>query len=404
MTDEVFCELLSCFSCSDAQIKETARTCLRAHSYLSPNMYISGFDMLDVTVTSLCASEDPQWGHINDLMLFMSTALTLNTEKLEPALAFKLINLSKIITETVMKAPKTQLLYLPDLYDYASAIIHCFDCEYFALDIDIVLALADHAAVGFLQRSTLIPIVMDRFQEVADIVSDCGDRNVYERLTNPFGSVDDDAVVFFLSLWAAMVKQVLESPIAIHALSTKFHLLMDLAAAPGQKQAAAALLSRCIAATEDDKSDLIERGGNVVNHVFGFIRRRRPSELRTVAVAKPEVKSQQHTIKTGKAAVEVMDNKSKRGKKKEWSAVTLFLLEEAKLLCWSKGDVVFKNGEALTFSDLTAIESDAKKEAERDNVIKLITKKGDFFIAFKNYPELVQWTNMLSQMMKVYNK
>ena len=71
-------------------------------------------------------------------MLFVSNALVVNTQKLDPSLAFKLINLSKIVSDTCLKTTKTHMLYRPDLYSYATAIMHCFDAEFFVLDIDAV--------------------------------------------------------------------------------------------------------------------------------------------------------------------------------------------------------------------------------------------------------------------------
>jgi hypothetical protein len=77
-------------------------------------------------------------------------------------------------------------------------------------------------------------------------------------------------------------------------------------------------------------------------------------------------------------------------------------LEELRVLCWSAFESVLKGGAAVEFSDISEVKltDEGTKELDRENVMKLVTKKGEFAFAFKTYQEASDWAIMLGQVSK----
>lgn len=391
-------ELLSRLADDDPQASDGAALVLDTRAFFAPQEVLAHFDMISLQITACCASDYPRWGTIGCLTRALSNALALNNTQLEQRLAVELINVSRTITETVFATAKTSASFRPDLFPLANSIIFCFDSGTLQLDLPALLAIADHSVVGFLPRASLVPVLMERLQAAVKVIPEKPPLEMYERLARPFASYDGDAAMFFLTLWVAMLKQVIESPMAGVALSGQFRVLLALAKLPGQHQAAAQVLFRSLVGSTKEKTELVAKRQAVIDSACNALRNRKEQDMQVVTEEKVEPKRQQQPV-THKVKIEVLEGKSKKSKNKEWKERVLMLLEQVNLLCWSIDEFMYKKGVAFPCGEIVSVVDIIGKgqdpDLDRDFVVKLVTKKGEFFFAFKTGPEAIQWANML---------
>ena len=92
----------------------------------------------------------------------------------------------------------------------------------------------------------------------------------------------------------------------------------------------------------------------------------------------------------------------KKGRQLKWKQFDLILADEAKILLWTTSKSLLKDGSALHMSDLleTKIVPKNTKEIDRENVIRITTKKSnEYLISFKNEKEAKQWQTMILELM-----
>ena len=395
---DAYSELLSRLADDDARVSDGAALLLDTRAFFSPSEVLRYFDMISLLITAFCASDYPRWGTIGCLLRALANALALNTDALEQRLAVDLVNLSRTITETTFATAKTNASFRPDLFPLVNSIIFCFDSGAFELDLEALLAIADHAVVGFLPRASLVPVLMERLQVAVKAIPEQPSLEIYERLARPFSSYDSDAAMFFLTLWVAMLQRVIDSPMGCVALSGRFHVLLELTKTPGQHQAAAQLLFRTLVASNREKAELIGQRQAVIDSACSSLRNRRESDMQIVTEEKVEPKRQQQQV-THKVRIEVLEGKAKKSKNKEWKERVLMLLEQVNLLCWSVDECMYKKGVAFPCGEIQSVVDVIGKgqdpDLDKEFVVKLVTKKGEFFFAFKTGPEAIQWANML---------
>jgi hypothetical protein len=101
-------------------------------------------------------------------------------------------------------------------------------------------------------------------------------------------------------------------------------------------------------------------------------------------------------VGTRRADVEVLQ------KKKQWALMKLIMLEEVKLISWSACDDITKGGAVLEFSDIShiAVTDAGKKEADKENVVKIMSKRGEFCIAFKTFQKAGDYSMALLDILR----
>jgi hypothetical protein len=325
---------------------------------------------------------------VNGLLEVLATALTKSADNLDASVAPNLIGLSQLVTETCLAGPNDPA-YHPDLFPLAAALVHCFDSDVFEVDMTVVLAIADHTVVGFLPNASLVRILTERFRVVVSLIAESLQIANYKTLAAPLTRTDQsDDVLFFVALWAALLDQIVKRPLATRALATKFRSLLELSEKPGCQQAAAQLLFRFVSANARDRQQLALESKDVVDAAITPVRQRRPSRRARTQPAKSL------RVGTRRADVEVLQ------KKKRWVPMKLIMLEEVRLLSWSAYDNVTQGGAVLEFSDVShiAVTDAGKKEADKESVVKIMSKKGEFCIAFRTYQEAGEWAVMIKQM------
>ena len=147
-----------------------------------------------------------------------------------------------------------------------------------------------------------------------------------------------------------------------------------------------------------DEADLVAKRQAVIDSACNALKNRKELDMQVVAEEKVEPKRQQQQV-THKVKVEVLEGKSKKSKNKEWKERVLMLLEQVNLLCWSIDEFMYKKGVAFPCGEIMSVVDIIGKgqdpDLDKEFVVKLVTKKGEFYFAFKTAPEAIQWANML---------
>jgi hypothetical protein len=202
------------------------------------------------------------------------------------------------------------------------------------------------------------------------------------RLTAPLGCPGQED--FFLIVWSALLEHIVEKPLAIRALAKQFQALFAIADRPGRRQRTANLLVRFLGARPQERRKLAVEGREIAEGTVNETRQRQPANRASL-----EPKKQQSPIV--RAPIEVMV------KKRKWAPRTLLLLEEVGIVAWSTAENIMNEGTALEFTDITHVQvtEQGMKESDRENMLKIGSKKGEFFIAFQNHSDALTWASML---------
>jgi hypothetical protein len=376
--------VLNCLSfvlSEDSASRHNALLCLKAEAFLQPRLIFARLDELECILTGLCASPTPLWGTVNSLFDIVATALLNNTDNHDSATAVQLIGMSQLITEIFFSGPRS---IQPDLFPFAAGLISAFNSDFFLVDLSVILAIADHCVVGYLPHSSLVSILMERFVFVLPIIiknlAICGSP----RLAAPLGCPGQED--FFLTVWAALLEHIAENPLALRAIAKQFQPLLALADRPGHRQRAANLLLRFLAAHPQERQKLAAEGREIVDAAIHGTTQRQPAKRLSF-----EPKKQQSAI--CRASVEVLL------KKKRWAPRTLVLIEEVGLVAWSAAENIMEDGMALEFADITHVQvtEQGMREGDRENVLRIASKRGEFFLAFQNHADALDWAAMLRQ-------
>jgi hypothetical protein len=376
----IILQCLSYIASRDALSRSNGLLCLNAEALAHPRLLLTRLDEIDCVLVTLCASDSPRWGTVNGLMDALAIALLNNTENHDSTVAVHLIEMSRLITEVFFK---TSSEGHPDLFSFVSGLIHAFNSEYFLVDLSVVLAITDHCSAGFLPDCSLVSILMERFVFVIPLIANSFSLVGRDRFARPLSSTNAEDLVFFLTMWVALLELVADDAFAIGALAKCLQSLMELHRAKCL-HAPAHLLLRFVGASPQERRAIAAEGARVVKRTLQETRQREPARR-----AAPEPKRQPPVRR---AKVELL-------KKRKWIPHTIVYIEAAQVVAWSLLETATREGVTLEFGDIAALAlaEPGRPEADRENVLKVVSKKGEFLTAFQTHADALEWTALLRQ-------
>ena len=400
MDDEVL-SLLSLVASDYPGTSERASQSLIAISSIFPEKVFAHLSDFRLVLASLCAANCVRWGTVSSIFLVFANAINTNPFAVEPHVV-ELIEMSKMVTQAYLFTPPLNSGYRPHLLPFVHALSKAFCTNVFRLNLEMLLALSDHCAVGFVPNASYIPMMVTQTNDILQLMKNSEPIH-YERLCDPISSTDMDVVLFYVSVWAILVGKMCERPTIFHALSRKMKWLVQLVA---ENRFPYVMPARYIVdfvkASQREAEELVAVWKTVSESAFNTLDTlRRPTRPEVDAAAEKEAEAKEAEKKARQAplqtVVEVVKGQKSSGKKGQRH--DLFLLPEIDLLMWSRKGREAKDGDAIFRQDITDIEIVQSRTSEGEKCLRVSTKKsGVIMFDFTSYSVAVQWKKYLEQM------
>ena len=393
-----FCNVLNLLLSPSDRVRARSSRCLFAYAYTHPELFLSKLPEIEVLINSLCARQSPHWGTISVLCLCLAVASSVARDAARTDL-LSLIDLSATITRTAFSVANETEYNCPVVWPLCDAICS-LTATNFSLSLEHVLAIADHCVIGFLPLMNLVQVLADAFPQRFPQLADA-DPETYMRLARPLSSSDDSVVAFFLALWAWMMGTLADRPQAVDALATQADRLVLLLGRPETEELARVLID-CVRYTPGSRAEVMRRAGEAADRAIARMRGTRGNIVtKTDDEEMRESQARAKKVYATRCApnVELIAAATGKVKKKKWAPRALTFSEEAGILFWTAPSAMnlMEKGGGYHCSEINEVTmtQPGKSEQGKENVVKLVTTKGELFIAFPSYNAGNQWKNTL---------
>lgn len=398
-------DVLSLLCSEDSSIRRSASSAFVSLSFAQPEQLTSSVSEIKLVILSLCATPLPFWGTISSVVFALANAINLHPASLRASL-IDYIEISKIVTRTAFAQCGDNDRFPQILSYYAQSLIKNYGSG-FQITREIILSVSAHCLLGFLPCSSLVQLLVVKFQQVLIIAKEMGNDDLME-LAKPLACADEMIINFYLALWVNLMASLLENPFAVQAIRTQSLALFSLT----KSHEDAKVLVNIFKASPKEKAAL---SSDIRNYAEAALRKlkvsRKKSEIATFKKDAPKQGMSSHfEIHIAEVSVLVQKAIPKKLKSKKWTdGQEVRLVEEASILFWRK-----KNGykaTALQCSDIENVsllqksgdkgagKQESKIDCDVENVIMIqtLSSKQFVFLEFQNYELANQWINLIKQ-------
>ncbi|KAH0788222.1 hypothetical protein GPJ56_007850 [Histomonas meleagridis] len=386
------------FICSnDQDVRDRSAKFLITTSILHPEIIISNIQEIHFLILTHCHTNEPNWGTISSIIMALTNAIFLSSTLTQETLVL-LIKISYDITHSFLHTTSPDHFFRPHMYPFIDAIEQKIQ-NGFKMNLDILLAICDHCAIGFAPYTTMIPILFKKFDEIEQIILTC-DASYYQRLTAPIESPEIEIVFFFISMWVIIIKDLITRPRLIQALMRHSKQLLELSNSvdPTMSKPAQFLLD-CVKALSPQVGEIKRISEEMRPQLLNLIEIRMNSNIDEITARIKKSKEKPKVYSVYRANAKVL---SKKGRKTSWKSYELVLIEEANILMWTDNKAQLHDGTAVHMTEImnAVVLPPGKKEMDKENVIKFDTKKGaEYAISFKTHQEAIQWHTLISKLL-----
>ncbi|KAH0792996.1 hypothetical protein GPJ56_003047 [Histomonas meleagridis] len=390
-SEEVLEQLMS----SDDNVRYHAANSFVAHSFIHPEKILEKLNDLNLVIFALCSSPEPEWGTTSAILFALANAVNAKPDMLQ-GIFIQLVEISKIITHTSITLPYAVESFYPHLSVLTQAIINNSN-KYLNINKEIILSITDHSLVGYLSFSSLIQILVNKFDQVATIAEEF-DAQSLMKIASPISILNPNISNFYLALWTKIIIKLIDNPFATKALRFNASALIKCM----DTDESSKFLLDVIKASPREKYELLKVGNLVSERVISRLKKaqgtygRSESTIQSTRAAKQNVSR----YDVHKAQVSIIKNKTMSIRSKKWEEnIELRLVEEASILFWSRSsNSLLKDGVAVQCSDIENLTL-SKSEADKENVIKITigSTKTSYLISFQNFVLASQWQNLIKQ-------
>ena len=392
---------LQLLSSSDLDVSDRASKYLIMESTVSPQIINQSVLDIQLFIQSLCVSRKPRWGVVSAISLALANAGSLDPQQIQPSV---LINICRCVTQSYFSAAD-ESSYAP----FLTPLVQTVQTALIRRKIlpDVMVQLAEHAAVGVLQNASLVPAVIKAWPSAVESMQSLLEASKISdaaKLASPISSPDNNAVLCFMTLWATVLPRFLEAKRAevVQALAPQISKILEFVEQDKYPFSSLAnYLLDCIKSSSDERDVLAKNGAakrdawfKVLNEFVSNALKKtdtnetaQPAELvsRDVKVVKPPLKG---------ISVELFERKIDGKKKKVIPKRTHYVSysPEAEILSWSPS-LEMKSMECVHKSQIESIVSQPE-----ENSLIISAKKKEYQFKFNSEHFLQQIFSNLTQM------
>ena len=377
-------ELISLLLSNDENIKYRVSKNILIQSYINPEQFLDLIPYIHSVLISLFHSNELNEGIINILIQSLSKSM-LKVPDLINISAVSIIELLHDITKICFHG--TNKLKNVNIFLISNILVKRFSFPG-QITFNIIKAISEHSTDGFLNNSSLIPILQLNFDDVLQILI----KSNPEDLTpfySPLSSKCLETRTFFISLWAILIKNFKNKFIVMNSLIQYILPIVSEAFSNVSNNYAAKVLLNCISYSDHEfqlnySKDVIIQ----IRNMLFFTSRKHSFEDITL---KPKNHHLVHLTQV--ETVEPIGIFSSR----QVNSYYLVLIEEAQILMWSKKSFIMIEGGLVHFSEIE--KTDLLNRDFEENGLKNIMKisllpKGEKLFSFKTFEEAIQWNNI----------
>ena len=391
-------DMLSLLCSSDGGVRRNSSAAFISLSFTHPEIIIDKINEIKLVLISLCATSTPCWATVSSIMFVISNAINLHPISLRTKLP-DFIEISRIITKAAFNQNNNVERFQPILSYYSQSIIKNYNSS-FQVTKEIILSISEHCLLGFLPYSSLIQLLVEKFQQVVIIAKEMGNDDLM-KLAKPLSCTENMIIKFYLTLWVNLMASLMLNPFAVEAIRTQALKLISLS----KNYEDAKILVNISKASPKEKAALNKDIKKYAERSLSKLKSAQEAHTKAeVTTFKKEVPkagmSTRFELHITEVSILLQKSIPKKLKSKKWlECLELRLVEEASILFWKKKN--HYKATALQCSDIDNISliQQSKSDCDKENVIMIqtISTKHYIFISFQNYELATQWLNLIKQ-------
>jgi len=380
-------EELSLLSSNDEDIRVRAYKIMTSRCYFEPTFVLDNLSQVQVYLLSLFPSFESNAGIIMQTIKWISMALKNQKERIIE-MSEQIIKLSYEITLNVfaLKSTNSTISTYP--------LSNILQKSYFykgQLTYGVIRAISEHCCIGFLPDSSLTGILEGDFDSVVSIIEQSNPDDI-RIFIEPISSDNPEIRSVFISLIAILIRSKTHRMSIMHHLDCFIpHLFSEIDNHRNDSLAAKVLLN-CLRSTESEFSP--DYSTKISDSIITSL----SLGSRKYSIEDISFKPKNHFL-VQKTSIHTYEQTGFFSSKR-WCQCFLVLVEQAKLIMWSKNPFIRSDGAILHFSEVEKIELKKRgyEEGGMGNImIMYLYPKGEKIFAFNSYEEAIQWKNIFKQ-------
>lgn len=371
---------LRLLSSNNETTNEHAAKFIILQSTINPQLILQSCHDIYILIKSITSTDHPKWGVVSSLVFALSNSINLQLNLFmgnrnpDPNLAMliNLIQISQNITQSYFSSADESCIS-PFLLPFSQTLKKIFTNRT-VFQRELLLAISDHCAVGFVQGASFIPFLVKSFDNIlATFIT--FPLNDYSRLSQPISSPNKDVVIFYLTLWSCSLPDLLKLPEALQYLrgqSRKILELIELDEIPFRSPAV--YLLDCVKSFSQERSTLVQRGKerkvawfNALNSYVESTLKQKEETVESYSNPMNKAKSTSKVQRLFEIPADIMV-------KKKMKRFYLYFVPDAKVFAWSPNTDL----KQANYLHITEIES-ANLDNLNQNILNVKTFKNDLY-------------------------
>lgn len=374
---------LRLLSSNNVTTNEHAAKFIILQSTINPQLILKSCNDIFILIKSITSTDHPKWGVVSSLVFALSNSINLQLNLFmgnrnpDPNLGMliTLIQISQTITQSYFSSADESCIS-PFLLPFSQTLKKIFTNRT-VFQRELLLAISDHCAVGFVHGASFIPFLVKSFDNIlATFLSFLNfPLNDFSRLSQPISSPNKDVVIFYLTLWSCSLPDLLKSPEVLQYLrgqSRKILELIDLDEIPFRSPAV--YLLDCVKSFSQERSTLVQRGKerkvawfNALNSYIEVSLKQKEETVESYSNPMNKAKSTSKVQRLFEIPADIMV-------KKKMKRFYLYFVPDAKVFAWSPNTDL----KQANYLHITEIES-ANLDNLNQNLLNVKTFKNDLY-------------------------
>lgn len=375
---------LHLLSSNNELTNENAAKFIIIQSTMNPQLVLQSTSDIFLLIQSLTLTDHPKWGAISSLVLALSNAINLQsnffTTNQNPdqsaQFLITLIQISQNITQSYFSS-KDESTIPPFLLPFSQALNRILSYRN-NITRELLHAISDHCAVGFVPGTSFVPILIKFWDNILSVFQSLS-ANDFSHFSRPISSPDKGVVIFYLTLWASSMPELIQCREALNSLRDQNRRILELIEQDEIPfRSPAAYLLDCFKSFTIERSKLIQIGKENKQEWFKAL-----TSYIKISINEKEEEPSSNSIKKTKTTSKIQrlfEIPADIMIKKKMKRFYLYFVPDAKIFAWCS-NTDLKQAQYL---HLTEIES-ATLDSLNQNVLTVTTfKKGNFEFMFNS--------------------
>lgn len=371
---------LRLLSSNDETTNEHAAKFIILLSTINPELVLLSINDIYIFIKSITSTDHPKWGVVSSLVFALSNSINLQpnffagNRNPDPNLQYliKLIQISHIITQSYFSSADESCIS-PFLLPFSQTLKKIL-ANRTIFQREILLTISDHCTVGFVPGASFIPVLIKSWENIL-VTFQTPPLIDFSHFSQPISSPNNDVVIFYLTLWACSLPELIQYPEALQCLRSQSRRILELIELDEIPfRSPAVYLLDCIKSFNQERTTLVQRGKERKSGWFNAL-----SAYIDVSLKQKEETLESYSNSINKASTtskiqRLVDIPADTMVKKKMKRFFLYFIPDARIFAWAP-NTDMKQAQYLHLSEIESATLDNLNQ----NNLNVHTFKGDSY-------------------------